>query len=659
MQSLQQQMLSFDGFTLNLTRGCLLGRDEEEIKLRPKSFEVLRYLVENSARLVSKDELIGAVWPGTAVTDDSLVQCLIEVRRALGDSGQRIVRTVPRRGYIFEPEVVRFDFPEREIVYTEEIEAVRVAFEEEEKDQQSGTSSNVTSAPTSPKLLSSKIRPHGLTALLILVTLGTLIIAFAYFATRHYFVRGNASMAASSGANIRSIAVLPLENLSGDPAQDYFADGMTEELISNLTQIRALKVISRTSVMRYKANRGNSLPEIATRLNVDAVIEGTVQRSGGRVHVTARLIPAATDSPSWSREYDREEGDVLRLESEVARAVADEIQIQLTAEERARLGSARSVNPQAQEANLLGRYHFNKSNEEDSKRAIEYFEHAIQLAPDYAAPYAGLSDAWLERATWENTFKEVEAPARTAALKAIELDGELAEAHVSLAKIKLIYDLEWTTAEQEFKRALDLNQGSVDAHIYYGFLLSSLARHDEAIQQGQIAGQLDPLSSGASVLGRLLYRARRYQEAVPYLQRGIELEPRSARAYYRLGDTYAKLARYDEAIAAYRKIGELAPNSGYMQAGTAYVYALMGRQREARQIIKGLKANPSAVAQVCVALGDKDEAFRLLGKAIEERPIGFFLSQDPAFESLYSDPRWQTLLRRMNLPQGIVISSGH
>lgn len=649
MQKLQHETLFFDGFTLNLTRGCLIGRDGEEIKLRPKSFEVLRYLVESSGRLVSKDELIAAVWPDTAVTDDSLVQCLIEVRRALGDGGQRIVKTVPRRGYIFESEVVRLDLPECEMVYTEEIEGIRVAFEE--KDEQKLAQSNVAPAPqtTNPRLLSSGIGRQS--PLLISATLVTFIIALACFATWQYYTRsGKPSITSSSAASIRSIAVLPLENLSGDPAQDYFAEGMTEELISNLTQIHALKVISRTSVLRYKGSHRESLPEIAAQLKVDAVIEGTVQRSGGRVHVTARLIPAVSDSPSWSREYDREEGDVLKLESEVARAVADEIRIQVTAEERERLASARSVNPQAQEANLLGRFHLNKYNEKDSKRAIEYFERAIQLAPDYAAPYAGLSDAWLERAAWENTFKEVEAPARTAALKAIELDEQLAETHVSLAKIKLIYDLDWTTAEREFRRALDLNQGSVDAHTYYGLLLSSLARHDEAIQQGQFAGQLDPLSSGASVLGRLLYRARRYQEALPYLQRGIELEPQSARAYYRLGDLYVKLARYDEAIAAYLKIRELAPNSGYMQAGTAYVYALMGRRSKARQMISRLKADPMTVAQVYVALGDKDEAFRILGKAIEEHRIGFFLSEDPAFESLYSDPRWQALLRRMNFP---------
>jgi serine/threonine-protein kinase len=353
---------------------------------------------------------------------------------------------------------------------------------------------------------------------------------------------------------IKSLAVLPLENLSGDPAQDYFADGMTDAIISNLTQIQAFnKVISRQSIMRYKGSR-KSLPEIANELNVDALIEGTVQRSGGRVRVAARLIPAAADSPSWSRDYERDESDVLKLESEVARAVADEIRIHVTADERARLASARSVNPQAQEAYLLGRYHLSKVNEQDVKEAVEYFQRAIQIAPDYAAAYAGLADAYLAQGFTEANMTEVESLALSAALKAIELDDQLAEAHIALANIKLYY-LEWTTAERELKRALELNPGSVDAHIYYGLLVSSLGRHDEAIKEGQIAVQLDPLSAGASLLGRFLIRAKRYQEALPYLLRGVELEPRSARAYFRLGDNYVQLGRYDEAIATYQKAG--------------------------------------------------------------------------------------------------------
>jgi TolB-like protein/Tfp pilus assembly protein PilF len=446
--------------------------------------------------------------------------------------------------------------------------------------------------------------------------------------------------------------VLPLENLSGDPAQEYFADGMTESLISNLARIRALKVISRTSAMRYKGSP-KSLPEIARELNVDAVIEGSVQRSGGRVRVTAQLIHAATEAHLWVRDYEPDLTDVLKLQSEVARAVADEIRIQITAEERARLASARSVNPQGHEAYLLGRYHFSKNNEQDWKHATEYFEHAIELAPDYAAAHAGLSDAWLHLGIFGvKAFKEVEPPARGAAVKALKLDEQLAEAHIALANIRHFCDWDWAGSEQEFRRALELDPGSFDAHIYYGTLLMHLGRHDEAIREGQIAVQLDPLSPPSQTfLGRFLYRARRYEEAVPHLKRAVELEPRSIGANFRLGDVYAQLGRYDEAIAAFEKIRELTRDERTFRAGIARVHALVGRQREARQMISGVKAQPIDVAGVYAALGDKDEAFRILEKAIEERnSLLVVLKEDPPLENLHSDPRWKALLRRMNFP---------
>jgi TolB-like protein/thioredoxin-like negative regulator of GroEL len=450
---------------------------------------------------------------------------------------------------------------------------------------------------------------------------------------------------------IKSLAVLPLENLSGDPQQDYFADGMTEALINNLARIRALKVISRTSAMRYKGSQ-KSLPEIARELNVDAVLEGSVQRSGGRVRVTAQLIHAATDAHLWASEYERDLTDVLKLQSEVARAVVDEIRIQVTAEERARLASARRVNPQAHDAYLLGRYHFNKFNEQGWRQATEYFERATQIAPDYAAAYAGLSDAWLHLGIFGAGLKEVESAARAAALKAIRLDEQLAEPHISLGNIKEFYDWDWIGAETEFRRALELDPGSLDAHIFHGTLLMHLGRHDEAVREGQIAVQLDPLSSNTeSYLGRFLYRARRYAEALPHLQRAVELEPRNIAANYRLGDVYAVLGRYDEAVAALEKNRELIPNDEDLQAEIARVYALMGRHQEARQMIRGLKVHPpNTLAAVYVALGDKDEAFRILEKAVEERQILVNLKEDPPFENLHSDPRWKALLRRMNFP---------
>ena len=654
MEKLQRQILSFNGFTLDLARGCLLARDLE-VKLRPKSFEVLKYLVENSGRLVSKDELIAAVWPATSVTDDSLVQCLIEVRRALNNSGQQMIKTVPRRGYIFEPDVVRRDSAGYEMARTEETEGVNLPFEEEDKAKQG--SAHKEAAAQKPWRTS--VVPRGIrnrrSAFLIFAAVSVLMLVAGYFATsRDVLRRDKSNVVATSAAPIRSIAVMPLDNLSGDPAQEYFADGMTEELIGKLAQIGSLRVISRTSVMRYKGSQ-QSLPEIARELNVDAVLEGTVQRSNGRVHVTVRLVQAATDSSSWSREYDRAESDVLKLQSDVAGSVASEIRIQVTADEGARLAAARDINPQAHEAFLLGQYHLSKNNEQDMNQAVEYFERATQIAPDYAAAYAGLSNARLQRG-WVleagANYKGVESQSRTAALKAIALNEQLAEAHNSLGRIKLLYDWDWEGAEHEFKRAVELDPGSAEAHIFYGHILALMRSDETAIREGQIGVQLDPLSSSVqSSFGRILFCARKFPEALVHQKRAVELEPRNAEAYFRLADVYVATSNYDQAIAAFERVGELTPEFESFRAGIAHVYALMGKQREARQMIRKSKADPMSIAVVYVALGDNDEAFRILEKAVEERsPVLIGLKAIPFLENLHSDPRWQTLLRRMNFP---------
>jgi TolB-like protein/lipoprotein NlpI len=465
---------------------------------------------------------------------------------------------------------------------------------------------------------------------------------------------------------IKSLAVLPLENLSNDPQQEYFADGMTEALINNLAQLRALsRVSARTAVMRYKGNRNKSLQEIMAELKVDAVIEGTVQRAAGRVRVTAKLIPAATEAVLWSRDYDREESDVLKLQSEVARAVADEIRVQVTPEERARLAAAQRVDPAAHEAYQLGRYHTQKHNEDDLRQAIEHFERAIQTDPRYAAAWAGLSYAWVERGLWGGKkFREVESPARQAALKAIELDANLAEAHASLGHLKYIYDRDWAGAEQEIRRALELDPGNFYAHYEYVWLLGALGRHAEAIREIQIAEQRDPLSSDIhSTFGRVLYRARRYDEAEQHLKRAIELDPQNYGAYGRLGDVYDQMGRYPEAIANQEKAEAMRGGGierGYRgySARVAQTYARMGRRDEAWRMLEGLKATTapdhlplSDMAAAYAALGDRDEAFKLLFRMVNDRgSLGIFTKVDPPLDSLHSDPRWKDLLRRMNFP---------
>ena len=616
----------------------LLLRDGESVPLTPKAFDTLVLLVERRGQLLEKDELMKALWPDSFVEEANLTVNISALRKALGERlhEHRYIVTVPGRGYRFVASVE--ELPREGAPALVERTGTQIILEAEEEKTKLSPSA-ATPLPQRRRRRSSRFLPLVLGCVLITGT----AIALTLYRSRN----GNPKIPSTP---IRSIAVLPLENLSGDPSQEYFADGMTELLIGNLARIRALRVISRTSVMRYKGIH-RPLPEIARELNVDAVIEGSVQRSGGRVRVTAQLIHASTDTHLWSSVYERDLTDVLRLQSEVAGAVADEIRVQVTPDERARLGSARSVDPQAHEAYLLGRYHLSKGNEDDLRQSIEYFSQATQFAPDYAAAYAGLSDAWVRRGIFgASGFRAAESPARAAALKAVELDEQLAAGHVSLANVRYTFDWDWAGAEREEKRALELDPGTPEAHISYGHLLMALARHDEAIAEGQRALQLDPLSSQSqSALGRFLYRGRRYEEALPHLQRAVELEPRDGGANARLGDVYAELGRYDEAIAAYEKIRLFGHGSGTIEILIARIYALMGRQREARQMIKGVKIQPILVAGVYAVLDDKDEAFKVLEKGVEERSSFLvYVKADPPLESLHSDPRWPALLRRMN-----------
>ena len=456
---------------------------------------------------------------------------------------------------------------------------------------------------------------------------------------------------ATTKSPIQSIAVLPLDDLSATPGEEYFADGMTDALINNLAQIRALRVISRTSVIRYKQS-DKSLPEIANELDVDAVIEGSVQRSGGRVRVLAKLIEAKTDAPLWAREYEYDLTDVLKLQAEIARSLAEEIRIQVSPAERSRLTAAAQVNPQAHEAYLLARHHFRKGNEEGWKNAIQYFDQAIKLMPDYAPAYAGLSTAWLRIGVFGARLREAVPPGRAAATKAISLNPQIAEGYQALGTIQLYYDWDYPAAENNFRRAVELDPGQLDAHVDYGHFLMIMGRHDEAVREGLIAAKLDPVSPETQTsLGRFLYRARRYEEALPYLKRAVELQPQGIGPNFRLGDVYVQLSRYKEALAAFEFGKKMTGGSfaqGTFAAGIARVYAVTGRRAKAEELLQEVKEDYLR-AVVFAALGDKDRAFELLEKSIQDRnSIVVVMKEDPPLESLHSDPRWNALLQRMN-----------
>jgi len=462
--------------------------------------------------------------------------------------------------------------------------------------------------------------------------------------------------------DIQSLAVLPLENLSRDPEQEYFADGMTEAIIADLTKIRALRVISRTSAMQYKDVK-KPLPQIARELNVDAVVEGSVLRSGDRVRITAQLIHAPTDRHLWADSYERDLRDVLALQRDIAQAIAQEIKVTLTPQEQAQLAKARPVDPEAHQLYLKGRYHWNKRTAEDFKKALEYFQQAIAKDPSYPPAYAGLADTYGLLGYYAYDVlppREAMPKAKAAALKALEIDGSFAQAHVSLAWVRQTYDWDWPAAEKEFKRAIDLNPGYATAHHWYSLHLATLGRRDEALAEAKRALELDPLSIIINhIVGLQHYWARRFDQAIEQFRKTIDMDPSFPIAHWSLGRAYAAKGMYREAIAEYEKYSALTGGSGRALAALGSAHARSGDRREALRVLEQLNAIskqryvPShQFADVSIGLGDKDQAFAWLDKVYDERSSYLtWLKVEPLFDPLRSDPRFADLVRRVGLPQ--------
>jgi TolB-like protein/Flp pilus assembly protein TadD len=465
------------------------------------------------------------------------------------------------------------------------------------------------------------------------------------------------SLAAGPG-RIESLAVLPLENLSRDPEQEYFAEGMTEALITNLAKIGALRVASRTSAMQYKGVR-KSLREIARELQVDVIVEGTVQRSGDRVRISAQLLHAPTDTHLWAEIYDRDLRDVLALQSEVAQAIAREIRIKLTPIDQARFAEARPVVPEAYEAYLKGRYHWNSRSGAGLGKAIQYFQQAIAKDPTYSAAYAGLADCLSGLGVWDFVSPEEGCgKAKGLALQALEMDPALAEAHASLA-FATMFHYDFVAAEREFERSIELNPRYAPAHQWLGLSLALMGRYEEAYSELKRAIRLDPLSNMIyCTLGFVSWFGRRYDEAIEQYEKALELNSDFALARVGLGFVYSYKGLHECAIAEVRKGVELSQGATVPVACLGEAYAAARYRNEAEKILQQLQelarqryVSPYFLGRICAALGQKDEAFRWLESAYRERADWLVLLKvEPRFDDLRSDPRFQDLMRRMNFP---------
>jgi TolB-like protein/DNA-binding winged helix-turn-helix (wHTH) protein/Flp pilus assembly protein TadD len=611
------------------------------IRVQQQPMKLLEILLEHPGEVITREELRSRVWPNENFGDfDQALNISIgKLRSALGDSAEspRFIETLPKRGYRFiaDVSVADADVPPKR----------REPVAGDLPDTDAGHKIPGAGSAVGPKRPPWPTR-WGIVALALALSL------LIFFAWRLRSRDGGPT-------GIRSLAVLPLENLSGEASQNYFADGMTDELITDLAQISALRVISRTSVMVYKGAR-KPLPQIARELNVDAVVEGTVLRSGDQVRITAQLIEASTDKHLWSQSYEGEVRDTLALQNRVASAIADQIRINLTPQEQAALKNVKVVNPDAYESYLKGRYFWDKRTPGGLKVALAYFNEAIEEDPKYAQAYSGLADTYALLGDWQYAVmppKEAFPKAKAAAIKALELDSTLGEAHNSLAFVLDGFDWDFESAGKEFRRAIELSPGYATAHHWYAWHLSLLGRFDDAIAEMRKAENLDPLSLIINAdLAEILLLAHSYDESMRQSRKTIEMDPNFALAHNQLAQAYLQKHMYDEAVAELQKAVQLSGDSPTCIANLARAYVASGKRSEAVKLLGDLKkrstpgsSDASEIAMIYASLGDSDQAMNWLEKGYDERFNPGVLLR-PGFDPLRSDPRFKELMRRIGLP---------
>jgi len=646
--------LKFGDFTLDVA-GYELTRSGQALKLERIPMELLLLLVDRCGQLVTRDEILERLWGKDTFldVDNSINTAVAKIRVALKDDPENptFIKTIPGKGYRFIASVTRF--PDGESAFGIQPDGVSGVADTHLREEP------VLETPSRALPKPRKFWFAAATATIVLT------MVLAGWTWRESFRR---MVIPSHSVVVTSLAVLPLENLTGDPSQEYFADGMTDALITDLAQIQVLRVISRTSVMRYKSVR-KSLPEIGRELGVDGIVEGTVTRSAGRVRITSQLIFAPSDQHLWAHSYERDSRDVVSLQSDIAQAIADEVRAALTLEQRKRLSAKVTANPNAYEAYLKGRYYWNQRTPVGVLKSVEFFQQAVEKDPNFALAYAGLADAH----NFTNVLgvvapRESSPEAKIAATQALVLDPQLAEAHAALGLVKSHYDFDFPGAQTEFLKAIELNRNYSNAHLFYaGAYLTPMGRHQEAIAEMQRALEVDPLSAPLnSMLGQTFVWAGDYEQALQQFQRTIALDPRFPMVHFFLAKLLEELGRYEEAIQEQEKgdllLGTPAEEAAAQAAESRKVLRSNGPRGYWRKHLEDTlnaqkQAGPTyfeaiAVAAAYARSGDKENSLRWLERSYADREgqgitlIRWLLP----FKSLRADPRFVDLLKRMGLP---------
>jgi TolB-like protein/DNA-binding winged helix-turn-helix (wHTH) protein/tetratricopeptide (TPR) repeat protein len=605
--------INFGTFELDLRSGEL-RKDGRKIKLQGQPVQILMALLEHPGEIVTREELRQRLWPSDTFVDfeHNLNSAVKRLREAVGDSADnpRFIETLPRHGY-------RFIAPVAELGRT----------------------------ARRPQVSTRTLWLAGLVGVMIVgLVLGL-------------YVRGwrQRLLGQVHTVPIQSVAVLPLANLSGKPEEEYFADGMTEELITELGRVRNLRVISRQSVMQYKGTM-TSLSQIANELHVEALVQGSALRAGNRVRITTQLIRAVPEEHLWAESYERDLSDVIDLQREVARDITTQVKVTLSRQEQIRPARARPRNPEAYNAYLLARYfHQRHPDRENVEKAVSYYERAIKLDPDYAPAWAGLAilrdgqTGVLGLLPIEEGYRKM----REATQRALELDPNLPEAYQALATLKLFYDQDWAGADTAFQRALALEPGNAEATLGVAWVAATLGRFEEALVLNRHAIELNPLSTAA--YGDLAFHALyagRFKEAVAACNKSLELDPAYPRVHRLLGRVYLAQSRPHEALAEMQR----EPDPGFRAQGLALAYHALGRDKESDVALTDLIAKFHGVAAFQIAevyafRGEADQAFQWLERAYSEHDSGVTETKgDPLLKSLEPDPRYPAILKKMRLP---------
>lgn len=643
MSSKNGHIREFETFRIDLEKKILWSADNP-VSLPAKAVELLCLLIENRGNIVTKDELLNTVWRDSFVEESVLTQNIYLLRKVFKDADLRddLIQTVPRRGYRFNGEVLATDLKEEFLVEHEIVERSVIA---EVSDGSFREFTQRTTDISPRKELLSNRRSRIVPVLILILAAGLAVGIFVWQAGR--------SGGKTKPESISSIAVLPFVDQSDGPDIEYLSDGMTESLINSISQLPGISVKAPNSIFRYK-NKDVSLQAIASDLNVQAVINGNILQHGDQLTLYLSLVNVQTQDVIWSKQYDRKTADLVSLQKEVARDVSDRLAVRLSGSDEERLAKNDTENPEAYQLYLRGRLFWNRRSPKDLQRSIEYFQQAIKLDPNYAFAYAGLANAYPLLASYGNIPpRDVMPKARDAALKAIALDDSLADGHAALGLILHGYDYDFSGAEREYKRAIQLNPNYATAHQLYGELLSCMGRHDEALAEFRRGLEIDPLSMIINrMYGESLFYARRYDEAETQLKRTIELDPTFWTAHASLAYVYQAEGRFAESAEEYARtheaLGDLASAASIRQS-----FADGGWNGFLNYMVSDHRPQSLPLYLVSIfylELGRKDDSIRTLNAAYELRSyLAVWSKVDPRFDGLRSDPRFLELLKNMNL----------